>query len=204
MKIAIIGTGNVGGALATRWALAGHDILLAVQDIHNFKGKDLLRNARTQVMGIEEATALAECILIATPPQAVTALLPQTGLMQGKIVIDSTNNVFQRWTDYPTAFHFLNEHTQAELVKCFNTTGFENILDPVYGTEPLDMFMAGDSERAKAVASQLALDCGFGTCIDFGKSDKVQLLEQFATSWINLAIMQGMGRDIAFKVVHRN
>ena len=42
MKIAIIGTGNVGGALATRWAQAGHTIILGVRDLQNFKGKELL------------------------------------------------------------------------------------------------------------------------------------------------------------------
>jgi predicted dinucleotide-binding enzyme len=65
------------------------------------------------------------------------------------------------------------------------------------------MFMAGDSSSAKEVAKQLALDCGFGSCIDFGQSDKVILLENFAMAWINLAIMQGQGRDIAFKVLRR-
>lgn len=38
MKIAIIGTGNVGGALATKWANAGHQIFLGVQNLDNFKG----------------------------------------------------------------------------------------------------------------------------------------------------------------------
>jgi 8-hydroxy-5-deazaflavin:NADPH oxidoreductase len=35
MKIAIIGTGNIGGALATSWAKAGHDIILCVRDKQN-------------------------------------------------------------------------------------------------------------------------------------------------------------------------
>ncbi len=77
------------------------------------------------------------------------------------------------------------------------------MLNPVYNGQGIDMFMAGDSEKAKAVAKQLALDCGFGSCIDFGKSDKVELLEKFALSWINLAIMQSYGRNMAFKVVRR-
>ena len=43
MKIAIIGTGNVGGALATKWAGAGHEINLGARDLENFKGKELLQ-----------------------------------------------------------------------------------------------------------------------------------------------------------------
>jgi predicted dinucleotide-binding enzyme len=65
------------------------------------------------------------------------------------------------------------------------------------------MFMAGESEKAKTIATQLALDAGFGSCWDFGKGDKVLLLEQFAFAWINLAILQGHGRDIAFRIVRR-
>jgi hypothetical protein len=49
----------------------------------------------------------------------------------------------------------------------------------------------------------LALDIGFASCIDFGKADKVELLEKFALAWINLAIMQGHGRGMAFKIVKR-
>jgi 8-hydroxy-5-deazaflavin:NADPH oxidoreductase len=75
--------------------------------------------------------------------------------------------------------------------------------NPKYGDLAMDKFMAGSSEKAKSVARQLALDAGFGECRDFGGEDKAVLLEQFALSWINLAIMQGHGRDIAFKVIRR-
>lgn len=203
MNIAIIGTGNVGGALATRWSVKGHTINLGVQDVNNFKGIELLRNSNTKVFTIAEAVAHSEVVLIATPPTAIFGILEQWGEVSGKIIIDATNSVRQAPEPYKTVYHCLSGKTQAEIVKCFNTTGFENILDPIYNGEGIDMFMAGDSEKAKSVASRLALDAGFGSCFDFGKSDKVELLEKFALSWINLAIMQGYGRNIAFKVVKR-
>jgi len=77
------------------------------------------------------------------------------------------------------------------------------MLNPVYNGQGIDMFMSGDSMKAKEVAKELALSAGFGSCIDFGKGDKVALQEQLALCWINLAIMQGNGRDIAFKLVNR-
>jgi len=61
--------------------------------------------------------------------------------------------------------------------------------------------MAGDSEIAKEIASHLAKQIGFENCYDFGGSNRVQLLEQFALSWINLAIFQKIGRGISFKVL---
>lgn len=203
MRIAIIGTGNVGGALASKWSQKDHIIHLGVQDIHHFKGVELLKNKNTQVLSVNEAVDRSEVVLIATPPTAIFQLIELMGDVSGKVIIDATNSVRQSPEPYKTVFDCLADKTSAAVVKCFNSTGFENILDPVYKGEAIDMFMAGDSDKAKQVARQLALDAGFGTCIDFGQSDKVELLEKFALSWINLAIMQGHGRNLAFKVVRR-
>lgn len=203
MKIAVIGTGNVGGALATQWAKKGHDILLGVQNTAQFKGMHLLQNTNTSVHSIHEAAQAADVILIAVPPPAIFSIIEQMGNATGKTIIDATNSVRMAPDPYPTVYHCLCDKTSADVVKCFNSTGFENMLNPVYNGEGIDMFMAGDSDAAKAVARQLALDCGFGSCMDFGKSDKVELLEKFAFSWINLAIMQGHGRNMAFKVLKR-
>lgn len=203
MNIAIIGTGNVGGALATNWSKAGHTINLGVQNINNFKGIELLKNENTKAFFIKDAVAKSEVVLIATPPSAVFAILEQVGDVSGKVIIDATNSIMKSPEPYKTVYHFLADKTDAEIVKCFNSTGFENMLNPIYDGIPIDMFMAGDSDIAKSVAKQLSFDAGFGTCIDFGKSDKVELLEKLALSWINIAIMQGYGRNIAFKLVSR-
>ncbi len=203
MNITIIGTGNVGGALATNWSKKGHRINLGVQDVNNFKGIELLKNDSTKVFSISEAVTKSEVILVAIPPNAIFNVVEKLGDVSGKVIIDATNAVRQSPEPYKTVYHCLADKTQAEVVKCFNSTGFENMLDPIYNGEGIDMFMAGDSERAKSVARQLALDIGFSSCLDFGKSDKVELLEKFALSWINLAIMQGHGRNMAFKVVRK-
>ena len=203
MQIAIIGTGNVGGALATNWANKGHSINLGVQDISNFKGKKLLSSENIHAFSIKEAVVKSAVVLIATPPTAIFDIIEQMGDVAGKIIIDATNTVSQASEPYKTVYHFLTDKTRAEVVKCFNSTGFENMLNPVYNGEGIDMFMAGDSEKAKSVAKQLALDTGFSSCLDFGKSDKVELLEKFALSWINLAILQGNGRNMAFKIIKR-
>lgn len=203
MKIAIIGTGNVGGALAGKWAAAGHQILLGVRDQSRFKGKELLSNPNTSVHSIAEASQLAEIILIATPPQYAESLANTMGKLSGKTIIDATNAVRTKPDNYPTAYHALEALCDAAVVKCFNTTGFENMKNPNYGNQQLDLFMAGNSAEAKAIAKQLALDAGFADCYDFGDASRVQLLEQFALAWINLAIFQGMGRNIGIKLLHR-
>ncbi|MBL7825966.1 MAG: NAD(P)-binding domain-containing protein [Saprospiraceae bacterium] len=204
MKIAIIGSGNVGGALAQQWLKAGHDVVVGA----NFPLSDKNTRLASQIgehrfTTIQNAVQQSEVVLIATPPTAVFDIIEQIGDVFGKVLIDATNAVRQKPAPFDTVYHALAEKTNGKVVKCFNSTGFENMLNPVYHGEKIDMFMAGDDAEAKQTARQLALDAGFGTCWDFGPGDKVVLLEQFALSWINLAIMQGHGRDIAFRVVRR-
>ena len=203
MKIAIIGHGNVGGALAQSWARAGHQVMIGARDVQDAKALALAGHSNISVHSILEAVAEAATLLVATPPQAAVSLAENWGDTAGKVIIDATNAVRVKPDPYPTAYHAFQKLTSAKVVKCFNTTGFENMQNPNYGDFALDMYMAGDDEDAKAVARQLAKDAGFEECYDFGKADKVELLEQFALSWINLAIMQGMGRDIGFKLVRR-
>lgn len=204
MKIAIIGSGNVGGALAQQWVKAGHTVIVGAQFPLSEKNIELAAKiGEDRFASISNAVKQCDVILIATPPAAIFEILEQVGDVAKKVVIDATNSIMKNPEPYKTVYHCIADKAKAEVVKCFNTTGFENMLNPIYSGEAIDMFMAGDSEKAKTVATQLALDAGFGSCIDFGKSDKVELLEKFALSWINLAIMQGHGRNMAFKVVRR-
>lgn len=203
MNIAIIGTGNVGGALAKRWANNGHAIYLGVRHTSQFKGMHLLAHDNITAHNIQEAVAIAEVILVATPPQIAEELVPQMGKLTGKTIIDATNAIRSTPPNYPTAYHAFAALTKAEVVKCFNTTGYENMLNPNFGNQALDLFMAGDSTIAKKIAADLATDVGFAHCFDFGGADQVILLEQFALAWINLVIRQGQGRNIGFKLLSR-
>ena len=204
MKIAIIGSGNVGGALAQQWIKAGHHVLIGAKLPLSDKNAQLATQiGEERFTTIQNAVQQSEVILIATPPTAIFDIIEQMGDVTGKVLIDATNAVRQKPAPFDTVYHALVGKTAGKVVKCFNSTGFENMLNPEYHGEKIDMFMAGDEADAKQTARQLALDAGFGTCWDFGPGDKVVLLEQFALSWINLAIMQGHGRDIAFRVVRR-
>jgi predicted dinucleotide-binding enzyme len=205
MNIAIIGTGNIGTALGKAWAKAGHTIFLGVRDLENFKGKEMLGIANVTVHSIGEAVKLSEVILIAAIPPATAEIVNAMGNVNGKIIIDTMNSVRSKPEGYNNTFEALTDLAKgAEVVKCFNSTGFENMANPIYPNDVhLDMFMAGDSKTAKETVKQLAKDVGFADCYDFGGNDKVILLEQFALAWINLAMMQGHGRNIAFKIIKR-
>ena len=91
-----------------------------------------------------------------------------------------------------------------DVVKCFNTTGCNVMANPKFGGAAADMFMAGSSSRAKEIARQLALDAAhFAECYDLGGDERIPLLESLTGIWIDLAMVQGQGREIAFKLLKR-
>lgn len=205
MKIAIIGTGNVGGALATKWAKCGHEITLGVRDTTNFKGKELLNNPNTTVDTITQAVKKSEVILIATPAITAIDVAQSLGNTEGKVIIDTMNVVMGKGpSGFSNTTDAILANTQTkDVVKCFNTTGFNNMVNPIYNNTAIDVFVAGDSLKGKDIATQLAKDAGFGECYSVGGNDRFELMEKFAFFWINLAMFQGQGRDIAFKLLKR-
>lgn len=205
MKIAIIGTGNVGGTLANKWAKKGHEINLGVRDLNNFKGKELLVNSNTSVFSIEDAVKRSDIILLSTPAPTAVEVTKSLGNTTGKIIIDAMNIVMGRGPQgFKTTTEAILANTQTkDIVKCFNTTGANNMQNPIYGNEALDLFVAGDSEKGKQAAKQLAKDAGFAECYNIGGNDKFEMMEQFAWFWINLAMFQGQGREIGFKLLKR-
>lgn len=166
MKIAIVGTGNVGGALATKWANKRHEINLGVRDVNNFKGQELLNNPTTKVYTIDEAVKISDVILLSTPAPSAVEVVQSLGDTSGKIIIDAMNIVMNRGPQgYKHTTDAILDNTQTkDVVKCFNTTGFNNMKNPNYGNIALDLFVAGDSEKGKQAAIQLAKDADFAEC----------------------------------------
>ncbi|MBL7779528.1 MAG: NAD(P)-binding domain-containing protein [Chitinophagales bacterium] len=206
MKIAIIGSGHVGGALAKKWVKAGHTVLVGARFPLSEKNIKLATEiGEDRFTTPESAVKQCEVVLISTPAPATVEVVKSLGDTTGKIIIDAMNIVMNRGPQgYQHTTAAILDNTQAtDVVKCFNTTGFNNMENPAYGNHALDLFVAGDSEKGKAAAIQLAKDAGFAECYPIGGNDKFELMEQFAWFWINLAMFQGQGREIGFKLLKR-
>ena len=205
MKIAIIGTGNVGTALAQKWVAKNHSVYAGVRNADDFKGREQLQNVYNHILSVEEAVQKAEIVLLATPAAAAVEVAKSLGNTSGKIIIDAMNIIMGKGpVGYSNTTDAVLAHTETrDVVKCFNTTGFNNMINPLYQNQSLDVFVAGDSEKGKAAAIQLAKDAGFAECYPIGGNDKFELMEQFAWFWINLALFQGQGREIGFKLLKR-
>lgn len=207
MIIAIIGSGNVGSALAQGFVKAGHTVLIGAQfplSEKSIKLATLIGEDRFN--SIEGAVKQAEVIVLATPAKLAVEIAQSLGNTTGKVIIDTMNIVrgigpagFSNTTEAILA----NTQT-TDVVKCFNTTGFENMLNPRAYTEGIDLFVAGNSEKGKQIATLLATEIGFRKVWDMGGNEQFTQIENLANVWINLAIFRKLGRKMGFKLVEQD
>ncbi len=208
MKIAILGTGMVGGALGKSWARLGHEITFGVRDTASPKLAGLLNNApNSRAKGLAEAAAFAEVVVLATPWEATQEAIVAAGGLSGRIVFDATNPIRKDFSGLAVGLTSSGGEmvagwaSGAKVVKIFNSTGFGNMENPKYGDHAATMFYCGDDPVAKETAKTLAQELGFDA-IDVGPLSQARLLEPLAMLWVSLAF-GGHGREIAFKLLRR-
>jgi predicted dinucleotide-binding enzyme len=209
MRIGVIGAGSVGGTLGRRWAQRGHEVRFGVRNPDDPKVHRLLGESEGATAGsVAEAAAFGEVVVFATPWGATRDAVTHAGDLAGKVVFDATNPLAPDLSglaaggDTSAAEQVAGWAPGARVVKVFNTTGANNMADPIFDEQAATMFYCGDDEEAKAVAARLAADLGFEP-VDAGPLREARLLEPLALLWIHLAYAQKMGRNIAFKLLRR-
>lgn len=204
MKIGIIGAGNVGGALGARWAHLGHEVVYGVRQPDNERTRAVVDasgpNARATATA--EAAAFGEVVVLAIPYAALAGTLPSLGNLAGKVVIDAINNAGPTAGSTVVAAEVAAGLPGARVVKAFNTMGSNIMADTGFGALHADNYICGDDVQARAVAADLSRQLGFEV-VDAGTLANAGLLEGLARLWIDLVYRQGMGRDIAFKLLRR-
>jgi 8-hydroxy-5-deazaflavin:NADPH oxidoreductase len=208
MKIAIIGTGNVGGALAHGLSRAGHEIVLGVRD--PAKAAELVQATKAETRPPAEAAAAGDVVILALPWSAAEAAVKSLGGLDGKVVIDCMNPLAMRngVLALDRGFETSAGETvagwlpKARVVKTLNQVGAEMMASNADLAHRPVMFLAGDDASAKATAAGLLTDLGFEP-LDAGDLTKARILEPFAMVWINQALIRGKGRDWAFAAVNR-
>jgi hypothetical protein len=207
MKIAIVGSGNVGAALATGWLRAGHEVTFGVRE-EGGNARHVARELGAASAPLAEAAGAAEVLVLAVPWSAVPQTLAGCGDLHTKVLLDCTNPLLPDLAGLELGLTDSGAERVAALaqgarvVKIFNTTGAANMLAPAYGKQALTMFLAGNDAEAKHVAEHLARDLGFAPT-DAGPLTAARLLEPLAMLWITLAYKQGLGTDFAITLVRR-
>lgn len=210
MKLAILGAGSVGAALAQAWARHGHTIIFGVRDITAPKIQKLLVEIGPNATAATLATAVdqADIVILTVTWDAMPQVVPQIGQLSGKIILDCTNPLISNQLDSSANLSKSGGEQvaawfpMAKVVKILNQIGWETMANPQYGDQTATMFYAGDDDGAKHVAAQLAMDLGFEP-IDAGALSAAKYLETLAGFWGQLAYAQGMGRNIAWRLLKR-
>jgi 8-hydroxy-5-deazaflavin:NADPH oxidoreductase len=168
MKIGIIGSGRIGGTVGKLWAAAGHQIMFSSR--HPEQLVDIVRmaGANTQAGTIRDAATFGEVLLLSVPWSAVEDALTAAGPLNGKILIDTTNqfgsNGVQQLPSGMSATEFNARRAHdSRLVKAYNTltAGFQASSAGRSADQRVAMPYAGEDIEAKRVVASLISDSGF-------------------------------------------
>jgi len=200
MKLAIIGAGSVGKALAGRFAKAGHEVVFGVRDAAASTHAGLPYPARRTA----DAAATADAIVLATSWAGTEAACRAMSLA-GKIVLDCTNPLGMGPSGRELAVAHTNSAGEkvagwcpgAYVYKAFNTVPAEVMVAPERMTVKPVVFVAGDDAAHKPAALGLVEDTGF-EARDAGPIRNARMLEYLALLYLDLAMVRGMNRNFAF------
>ena len=174
LKIGIIGTGHIGGTLATLWVGAGHEVLMSSRHPQELQALAHSLGGRAHVGTPLEAARFGEVVVISVPYGA----LPQIGRdlkseLAGKIVLDTGNPYPER--DGQMAVEARRKGTgvaSAEylpgvrLVRAFNAINSGDLRSEAHRKgAPIAIPLAGDDSQALQVAEQLVRDAGFAPVV---------------------------------------
>jgi NADPH-dependent F420 reductase len=209
MNIGIIGAGNVGAALGKIWASNGHSVIFGVRNPLTPRVQTLLNESEGTVSAarVKEAAERSDIVVLATPWEAVGEVAFQLIGITGKILIDCTNPIKPN-PEWPlaqgssAAEEIAKRLPEFRVVKAFNSIGAGNLTDLMFGAVHADAFICGDDDDAKSIVASLAKEVGFDA-VDVGGLRSAEMLESLAKLWITLAYNQGIGPNIAFKLLQR-
>jgi 8-hydroxy-5-deazaflavin:NADPH oxidoreductase len=205
MKIAIIGAGNVGKALSGSFVRAGHDVTISSQHPDNARAAAAETGAKAAATNAG-AVPSAEVVVLAVPYGALAEVVDELGdALTGKVVVDATNPLRPDYQGLAVEGTSAAEQVQArvkgaKVVKAFNTAFAARQADPLVDGTPLDAFVAGDDEQAKATVMELARSIGFHP-IDAGPLELARALEALALLNIMLQIRNNWTWQTGWKLV---
>ncbi|MCU1675993.1 MAG: oxidoreductase [Frankiales bacterium] len=206
MRIAVLGTGPVGHALATRLVDVGHEVWMGSRDAAGEKvvawaaGHGEHGHAAT----FADAAAAADVLINATGGSVsldVLATIDEADLA-GKVLLD-VSNPLDTSNGFPPGLspavtdskgeEIQRAHPAVRVVKTLNTMNCDVMADPSLVRGPHTVFVAGDDPEAKAVAVDVLASLGWQRpdVLDLGGIVASRGLEAYVLFWINVRMSLG-------------
>jgi predicted dinucleotide-binding enzyme len=175
MEIGIIGSGNIGSALARYLTTLGHQVIVS-----NSRGPESLSEVAAETgatpVTAEEAAAATDIVIIAVPEKAILNL-PKSILAGSKAIIIDTGNYYPSRDgqipdieDGVTDSQWVAGQLGHPVIKAFNNIFAQSLASkavPAGASNRFALSVAGDNEREKQVVMELIDKIGFDA-IDAG------------------------------------
>jgi 8-hydroxy-5-deazaflavin:NADPH oxidoreductase len=207
VKIGIIGTGRIGGALARAWVKAGHEVFVSSRHPQELAGLVAELGPHAHAGTPREAAAFGSVILISVPYRA----MPELGTdlraeLAGKIILDTSNPVenrdgamaidAQKLGAGPATAELLQNK---RVVRAFNCIGAPSLAhDGFQQPERLAIPIGGDDAQALAVAEQLVREIGFDPVVigSLARTRVFDLGQPLATGSLTAAQMRSKAAQL--------
>jgi len=202
MKIAVLGTGMVGNAIATKLVQLGHQVMMGSRTANSEAGQEWLRTVegKAQIGTFADAAAFGEIAFDCTNGANSLAALRQAGIanLRGKILVQVSNPLDFSKGMPPTLTvcntDSLGEQIQSEfpdvrVVKALNTVNCDIMIAPSRLPGDHDLFICGNDAAAKQqVAKYLSEWFGWklGNIIDLGDITNSRGTEMYLALWVRL------------------
>jgi len=166
VRIGIVGAGRIGGGAARMFARAGHELLVS-GGRNPSEFAELANEIGGRSGTTREAVDFGEVFVFSVPWRVIDDVLPSLGPLEGKIVIDTTNQFGSGGVED------LGGRTAAQVnaarmpgaryTKSFNTltSAFQAEASQRTGVDRVALFVCGDDTEAKKLVSGLIADAGF-------------------------------------------
>lgn len=211
MKIGIIGSGNIGGALGRIWAQAGHQVMFSgSRDPAKLSSLADQAGDNGSIGTPEDAARFGDVILLAVPwPQVDEVLESIAALLRGKILVDATNPLTPDFTELAIGFtdsggeSIARRLPEVHVVKAYNSVGANIIQSPsrMFGDTRPTLFFCGDHAEAKQVVARLITDTGFEP-FDVGGIRTARFLEPLEQLWVEI-IKSGIQQEFILSLLRR-
>lgn len=197
--IAVIGTGDVGGALGPEFAALGHLVIYGSRDPSSKKVEALVKRTGNGAKAAQppDAALKADIVVLAVPGLLVREIVAGLGDLSGKIIVDPTNPLVRRddgrvgiGIDGSNAEIIQSAAPDADVVKAFNTLGWRTMVDPESTGGPVSIPLVGDSHEAKAIIAQIVTSMGLEP-IDVGPLRNARHVEGMSVLLLNNALGGG-------------
>ena len=200
MKIAVLGTGVVGNAIATKLVQLGHQVMMGSRTSNNEKATAWVQKAGSEASQgtFADAAKFGEIIFNCTNGMSTLAVLQSAGAgnLKGKTLLDVSNPLDFSKGMPPSLFvgitDSLGEQIQkafpeVNVVKTLNTVNCNVMVNPSLVPDDHDVFVSGNDAASKVFVKEILTNWfGWKNVIDLGDITGARCQEMWLLIWVRL------------------